>query len=600
MNFNNRNIAKIFNKIADLLELKGENPFKVKAYRNAAAAILTLSRPLLKIIEEKEDLTQIKGIGKSLAEQIVDTIQNGYNSKLKELEKEFPKNLDELLKLEGLGPKKLKVIFDHLSVNTLEELKKALEQNKIRELPGMGIKTEENLIKSLQKAQLIPKRKRIDEAEDIVNEITNYLKNTGKAERVEVAGSLRRHMETVGDIDILALSDNGRAIRGKGIQESSPRGSGPCRSNGQELVKKFTEFDEVERVISQGTTRSTVVLNNDMQVDLRVIDKNSYGAALLYFTGSKEHNIAIRNLAIKRGMKINEYGVFDLKTDKRVAGKSEEEIYKLLGMQYIPPELRENRGEIEAALKNELPILINENDIKGDLHAHTIASDGKNTILEMATAALKKGYQYLAITDHTQNVRIAGGMAAKEYAFHLEAIDKVNDKIKGITILKGAEVDILEDGSLDLPPHILKKLDLMVISIHSHFKLNSNQQTDRILRALDNSYFQILGHPTGRLIGRRHGYEIDLQKILKEMKGRNKAVELNSYPDRLDLNDIHLKIAKDMGIKIVISTDSHSAQMLSFIKYGINQARRGWLTAEDVLNTLSLEGLRQVMNSVKC
>ncbi|MBF0299176.1 MAG: DNA polymerase/3'-5' exonuclease PolX [Oligoflexia bacterium] len=586
MLLHNSDVAKMFKKIADLLEVKGENPFRVRAYRRASMIIDSLPRSLEKMIEENEDLTLFEGIGKDLAQQIKNVVMSGSHPKLTELEKEFPAGINDLIKINGIGPKKLKILFDQLKINNLLDLEIAIKHKQLRQLPGFGIKTEENILKELKRVALAEKRMHYKDAEKVIIPFVKYLSEVSGVKKVEIAGSLRRKKETVGDVDLLAICNNTSAI-----------------------TKKFVEYQYVKETISHGKTRSSVILKNDLQVDLRVVPEKSYGAALLYFTGSKEHNVAIRNLALKKGMKINEYGVFrEYKSDekngqknkieKRVAGKSEEEIYALFAMPYIEPELRENQGEIQAAGKHSLPNLIQEKDIRGDLHCHTTASDGKNTIEEMGIAAKEKGYEYLAITDHTPSIRIAGGPATfKDYEKHLENIDLANLNLKEITLLKGAEVEILEDGKLDLPNYVLKKLDIIVCSVHSHFKLSVEKQTERILRALDNNYFQILGHPTGRLIGERDPYEVDLERILKEIKLRGKAVELNSFPSRLDLKDIYLKMAKDMGVRVVISTDSHSREMLHLIKYGIDQARRGWLEANDVVNTLKLSDLKKILSS---
>ncbi len=563
----NSEVADKFNKVADLLDIKGANQFRIRAYRNAARKINNLSRNLYDMVENKEDLTQMQGIGKDLAGKIKEVVETGKLNQLQELEKELPPQLPSLLNIPGLGPERVGDLYQQLGVESKEDLKKAVQQGKVRELEGFGEKTEQNIRKALNKKSQ-EERTKLILAEELIEPLVAYLTNNQNINKVSVAGSYRRKKETVGDIDIL--------VTGK---------------NGLKIIDFFTHYEDVKEIDSKGETKSTVILRTGMQVDLRVVEDKSYGAALLYFTGSKEHNIRLRNLAIQHGLKINEYGVF--RSEEKLAGKREEEIYKLLDLPYIPPEIREARGEIDAAQKGELPKLIEQNDLKGDLQMHTTDSDGENSLKEMAQAAAELGYEYIAITDHSAYMGITQGLDEKGLVKQIKELEKINAELKEIEILKGMEVDIMENGSLDLPESSLKKLDLVTCSIHSKFNLSLEKQTERILTAMDNPYFHIFAHPTGRIINAREPYKYDVEKVLRKAKDKGIAMEINAHPARLDLNDIYAKMAKDLGVKITISTDAHSTEELKFMKYGINQARRGWLESTNVLNTLPLEKLKQ-------
>ena len=556
----------MFNKTADLLEIKGENEFRVRAYRNAARTVESLSKQASEMIEQGESLSDLSGIGKDLAGKIKNIVKTGKLPVLQELEDQFPKGIHQLLRIEGLGPKKLRKLYDELDITDIEGLASAIEEGKLRDLEGFGKKTEENIKKSLENFSPEDNRIKLVRAEEIVGDLIAYLEKEKSLHKITVAGSYRRRKETVGDLDILATSESNK----KGMEH-------------------FVGYEDVSRVVSRGETRSTIVLRSGLQVDLRIVSPSSYGAALYYFTGSKEHNIAVRKRGIEKDLKINEYGVF--KGEEQAAGREEKEIFEQVDLPYIEPELRENQGEIEAAEKGELPNLITLEDIRGDLHVHTKATDGKSSLEEMAEAAKELGYAYLAICDHSKHVSVADGLDEKRLGKQIDEIDKINSKVKGIRLLKGIEVDILTDGTLDLSDDILKYLDLRVCSIHYKFNLSEKEQTERVLKAMGNRYFNILAHPTGRLIGRRDAYKIDIEKIMDRSVDTGSALELNSFPDRLDLKDTHLKAAKEKRCKIVISTDAHSTDGLDFIRFGIGQARRGGLEAEDVLNTADLDSL---------
>ncbi|HER62852.1 MAG TPA: DNA polymerase/3'-5' exonuclease PolX, partial [Desulfobacteraceae bacterium] len=448
-------------------------------------------------------------------------------------------------------------------------LRKAVKNKKIRRLDGFGEKTEKNIGKELDRLASRERRFKLNVADEIAGSLLDYLKKIKGVKKVEIAGSFRRRKETVGDLDILVV-----------------------HARGDEVMKHFTSYEDVTTILSRGKTRSTVILKSGMQVDLRVVGEESYGAALHYFTGSKAHNIAVRKIAVKKNLKINEYGVFRGK--KRVAGRSEQEVYKQVDLPFIPPELREDRGEVESAGKGRLPQLLTMDDIRGDLHTHTNRTDGHAGLAEMAEAAGELGYEYLAVTEHSQHVTVAGGLNAEELRKHVDTIDRMNEEPGNILLLKGVEVDILEDGSLDLPDDVLKLLDFTVCSVHSKFSLSRKKQTERIIRAMDNPYFRILGHPSGRLINIREPYDVDLEQVIRAASEKRCFMELNAHPDRLDLNDAYLKLARELGVKVAVSTDAHSTEGLNYMRFGVWQARRGWLEADDVLNTRSWKELRSL------
>lgn len=570
MPIHNSDIANIFERIADLLEIDDANPFRIRAYRNAARVINGFGDNIEGMVKNGDDLTTLSGIGKDLAEKITEIVETGSSGRLEKLEKKVPPELSDLMNISGLGPKRVRTLYKDLNIKNREDLKKAAEGKKIQELDGFGEKTQQSIIEALYEADAAEKRYSIAYVEEIAEKLVEYLSQSKGVNQITIAGSYRRRKETVGDIDILIT-----------------------RKKDSDVMDRFGEYDDVAKVVSKGETRSTVILRSGIQVDLRSVPDESYGAALHYFTGSKAHNIAIRKLGGQKNVKINEYGVF--KGDERIAGQAEKEVFDQIGLPYIEPELRENDGEIEAARKGALPDLVTWKDIKGDLHSHTKTTDGRHTLEEMAEAAQELGYEYLAISEHSQKVAVAGGLNAKRLAAHIEKIEKLNAKLNGITLLKAIEVDILEDGTLDLPDDILKELDFRVCSIHFNFNLSRKKQTERIIRAMDNPYFNILGHPTGRLINERKPYDVDMHRVLEEAKSRGCFMELNAHPDRLDINDRYCKTAKDIGVKIAISTDAHSTSGLQNMRFGIGQARRGWLEPIDVLNTRSLSALKNLL-----
>jgi DNA polymerase (family 10) len=573
MPVHNSDVSDIFNRIADLLEIKGENLFRIRAYRNAARTVGGLSKSVSDLVENGKDLSVLPGIGKDLAEKIKKIVKTGSHPLLQELEKELPPELPDLMKIQGMGPRKVKVLFEKLGIKSADDLKKAAEEGKIQKLEGFGRQTEKNLLEELiwiKKKKGEKERIKLSVAEQIAEPLIEYLKKEKGVREMEVAGSYRRRKETVGDLDILAT----------------------CRK-GSDVMDRFAGYDEVKKILSKGKTKSSVVLRSGLQVDLRVVAQTSFGSALHYFTGSKEHNIAVRKMGLKKGLKINEYGVFRGK--RRIAGKTEGEVYKQVGLPYIEPELRENRGEIEAAKNKSLPKLIVLEDIKGDLHVHTKSTDGHYSAEEMAEAAKKKGYEYVAITDHSKHVTIARGMDVKRLLKQIGEIDRLNRKTRGILILKSIELDILEDGSLDLPDEVLEDLDLVICSIHYKFNLSREKQTERIIRAMENPHFNIFSHPTGRLLNERRPYEINMEQVMKAARENGCYLELNAHPDRLDLNDTDCKMAKDLGVMVAISTDAHRTDDLDLMRFGIGQARRGWLESGDVLNTRSWEELEKLL-----
>ncbi len=558
----NSDIAEVLNRIAELLELEGANPFRIRAYRNAARTVTGLSRSIGSMLTEGADLSELPGIGKDLAAKITEISETGHLRFLDEIEGRTPPGLAKLLGVPGLGPKRVQALYTALGVDDLDKLAAAAKAGKLRRLPGFGAKSEEKILRGLKTRGAEEHHMAWSRAEEVALPLVDYLTAVRGVKQVTVAGSYRRHRETVGDLDILATAAEGAPV-----------------------IERFVAYEDVAEVVSQGATRSTVVLRNGLQVDLRVVRAASYGAALHYFTGSKAHNIAVRKMGVAKGLKINEYGVF--KGEKRIAGRSEKEVYAQVGLPYIEPELRENQGEIEAARRKGLPKLVRLEDIKGDLHTHSKASDGHASIAEMAEAAKSRGYAYFAVSDHSKKVTIAHGLDAKRLARQVDQIDRLNDELKGIRVLKSVEVDILEDGRLDLPDSILERLDLRVCAVHSKFDLPRDKQTERIIRAMDNPLFNVLAHPTGRLIGSRAACEIDMERVMKAAQERGCILEVNAQPERLDLTDLHCRMAKDLGVKVVISTDAHSTGDLGLLRFGISQARRGWLEAEDVINTRS-------------
>ncbi|NPA50076.1 MAG: DNA polymerase/3'-5' exonuclease PolX, partial [Epsilonproteobacteria bacterium] len=529
-----------------------------------ARVVESMGKSLDSLVKEGYDLTKLPGIGKDLSEAIKEIVLSGKFSKLEELKREIPESLIELLSIEGLGPKRIKVLYDKFGVTSLEDLAKLAESGELSKIRGFGVKLISKILEGVKLAKKSGKRFRFDIVKPYAEELREYLKNFNGVLKVEVAGSYRRKKESVGDLDILVVA-----------------------KNWEEVSDYFVKYEKVKNILSKGETRSTIILRNDLQVDLRSVSKESYGTALHYFTGSKAHNIKIRKIAQDRGWKVNEYGIFNDKGEK-IAGESEEEVYKSLGLSYIEPELREDRGEIEAAMRGALPKLIEQKDIRGDLHMHTTYSDGKFSIKEMALAAKEMGYSYIAITDHSKRLTVANGLDERRLKEQWREIEKISSEVD-IKILKGIECDILDDGSLDLSDEVLKELDIVLVAVHYKFNLSKEEQTKRIVNALKNKYVHILAHPMGRLIGGRKALDIDMEEIFKVAKEEGKVLEINAQPQRLDLNDIYAKMAKEMGIKFAISTDSHAIECLKFMEFGINQARRGWIEREDVINTMELD-----------
>ncbi|WP_193165234.1 DNA polymerase/3'-5' exonuclease PolX [Microbulbifer hainanensis] len=566
MPIHNREIADRFERLADLLEIEGANPFRVRAYRNAARTVRGYPRSMADLLDDSADLTELPDIGKDLAEKIATLVDSGKLPLLDEIEQRTPAALSELMKIEGLGAKRVKVLHDALDIDSIDDLKKAVASGEIRDIEGFGEKSEEKIKQRLERFSGEEQRTKLIEAEEIAAPLLDYLKQADGLKDILVAGSYRRRKETVGDLDILITARKDANI-----------------------MDYFVDYEDIEEIVSKGETRSTVHLRCGMQVDLRVVPQVSFGAAQHYFTGSKDHNIAVRKLGIKKGYKINEYGVF--KGDKRIAGKTEKSVYASVDLPYIPPELRENHGELDAARKGTLPNLVTLEDLRGNLHTHTDATDGHDTLKAMAEAAAERGFEYLAITDHSRHLTVAHGLDQKRLQQQIKAIDKLNDTLDGIRLLKSIELDILEDGKLDLPDSVLGELDFVLCAVHYKFNLSRQKQTERILRAMDNRYVNILAHPCGRLINEREAYDIDLEKVLEGATERGCFIELNAQPDRLDLTDEGCRMAKAMGVKISIAADAHSKSGFDNLRFGIDQARRGWLEAADVINTRPLKAL---------
>lgn len=570
MPMHNADIAAIFDEMADLLEIEGANPFRIRAYRNAGHTVRDLPQEIAAMLNKREDLTELPGIGEDLAAKIKEIVETGTCAALEEHRKAVPRTLTELLTIPGIGPQRVKTLFHDLGIRTIGELEMAAQEGRVRTLQGFGEKTEQHILDQLKMRTSKGKRFTLAIATQYAEALITYLKEVPGVKQVAAAGSYRRAKDTVGDLDILVTASS-----------DSP------------VMDRFVSYPEVEEVLVQGLTKASIRLACKLQVDLRVVPRDSYGAALQYFTGSKAHSVALRQLALQHGLKLNEYGVF--KGDQCIAGATEESVYESVGLFWIPPELRENRGEIEAAQQDCLPTLVELADLKGDLHAHTTATDGRNSIQEMAAAARAAGLKYLAITDHSRHLAMAKGLDPKRLSEQLEEIDQLNATSIGMTLLKGIEVDILEDGSLDLPDADLSRLDLVVGAVHSHFGLSQQKQTERILRAMDRRYFTILAHPTGRLINERPPYEVDMPRLIRHARDRGCFLELNANPIRLDLTDINCQMAKEAGVLMSINTDSHSVLDLRNLRYGIGQARRGWLGKKDVLNARSLRMLRPLL-----
>ena len=571
MALHNSEIADMFEQLADLLEIREDNPFRIRAYRNAARVIRGHGRSMAELVDAGADLAELPGIGADLAGKIATIVRTGKLPLLNQLRAKVPRPLVEMTRIEGLGPKRAKALYRALRIRSLEDLQRAARSGRIREIKGFGARTEQLIGQRAARISSTERRIRLADAEDIVGPLVEYLRSVVGVKAVEVAGSYRRRRDTVGDLDVLVSASR----------------------NAPGVMDAFVDYEDVAEVLAKGSTRGTVRLRNGVQVDLRVVAPASFGAALFYFTGSKAHNIAVRKLAIARGLKLNEYGLF--RGDRSVGGRTEQDVFDAVDLPFIPPELREDRGEIEAARKKRLPALVEIGDIRGDLHCHTTATDGRDTLEAMARAAAARGYEYISANDHSKRVSIAHGLDRRRLLQQVRAIDKLNAKLQGIEVLKSAEVDILDDGSLDLPGDVLKELDFTVCAIHYGLNRSREKQTERILRAMDNPYFTILAHPTGRLINAREPYDIDLERVLAAARERGRILEVNAHPDRLDLDDRGCRMAKEAGVRLAISTDAHRVADLDLMRFGIDQARRGWLEPDDVVNTRRLADLRQLL-----
>jgi DNA polymerase (family 10) len=570
MPIHNQEIAQQFEEIANLLELQNANPFRIRAYRNAARSLRDFPREASSLVDASEDLHQIAGVGIDLANKIEEVVKTGKMAFLAKQKKKVPETLTDLLQIPGLGPKRVQTLYKKLHIKTLPQLQQAIANHKISSLEGFGSKTETLIADGVTDRQVINERHIRAHVAPYAEDLVKYLKAISGVQQVQVCGSYRRWTETVGDLDFVVTAKKAESV-----------------------MEKMTNYSQISRIVSQGPTRMTVILKQGIQVDVRVVPNKSYGAAVHYFTGSKAHVVALRKRAIERKLKVNEYGIF--RGSKAIAGETEESVYKALGLEYVPPELRENRGEIEAAEKHHLPRFVEPSDLRGDLHSHTNATDGKNSLKEMAQAAKASGLEYLANTDHSKRLTMAHGFTAKDLLKRCEEIDQLNATLKDFTVLKGIEVDILEDGTLDLPDEALKELDIVVASVHSLFKLSEDKQTERIIRAISNPYVSILGHPTGRLIGRRESYAVNIEMVIKAVKDRGNYLELNANPERLDLNDVQCKRAKELGILISINSDAHSINGFSVLETGVHYAKRGWLEKKDILNTRSLSELKKLL-----
>ena len=574
----NLDVARTLTELADLLEIQGASPFRIRAYRNAVNTINSLSQPLKDMVAAGEDLTELPGVGKSVAKYIGEFLTSGSISRLEEVSAEFPRSLVQLMRLDGVGPKKARKLFEELDVRTVDDLAAELEAGRVQTLDGFGVKSAAKIIDAIEDHKKHTGRFQIRETERLIAGLLEHMQSAPGVARIELAGSLRRRKETIGDVDILA----------------------ELEGDGTPVVDHFVSFSGAQRVVGAGSTKGSIVLHSGLQVDLRVIPSRSFGAALQYFSGSKGHNVAVRSRAVRQGLRVNEWGVFRVpeteddepigKEDgERLAGDTEQSVYEVLGMSWVPPELRENRGEVEAACEDELPELVSLEDIRGDLQMHSTWSDGKASVEEMARSCLERGYEYFALTDHSQAMAMVQGLTPERAREQWAEIEQVQELVPGIRILKSVEVDILKDGSLDMPDDVLEQLDVLVISVHSFMDQNKKTMTDRVLRAMQHPSADILAHPTGRIINRREPFELDVEAVLEAAADLSVAVELNANPNRLDFSDVHVHRAKELAVPVVISTDAHSPRGLADMRFGVDQARRGWLEASDVLNTRSVE-----------
>jgi DNA polymerase (family 10) len=570
----NKGIANILIETADLMEIAGEDSFRIRSYRNAAEAIEALPRQVAELIDDPKKLLEIPGIGKGMAANLREISQEGDLKLHAQLLEKYRPSMLELLKIQGLGPKTVNLIWLNFQVSDVTGVEQLAREGKLRGLPRMSEKTEQKILKAIATYRGISGRFHLDEADRTAAKLMEHIGQMPGVETMTPAGSLRRGRETVGDLDLL--------ITGRCCAQPAERDA---------LIDRILQFPGIADVLARGENKVSFKLRSGMQIDVRILPPDSFGAALQYFTGSKAHNVALRQRALKRGFTLNEYGLFTLEDNQLAASATEEEIYGKLGLDWIPPELRENCGELEAAEKHALPQLVRLEDIRGEVHMHTVETDGRCTIEEMALAARERGYQYIAITEHSKNLAFANGLDEKRTVEHAQRLHRANEQIEGITILAGIEVDILADGALDLDDSALAQLDVVIASVHSAFNQEPAQMTERLLRAVENRYVTAIGHPTGRLLLRRDAYHFDLDAVLKAAAAGKVAMELNAYPDRLDLCDVHLRMARERGVKILINTDAHHTSHFEKLKYGVLQARRAWLTASDVLNTLPVDKL---------
>jgi DNA polymerase (family X) len=601
----NQPIARVFGEIADLLEIKGENAFKIRAYRGASETIAAWPDAVSRL--DDTQLRELPGIGKDLAKKIRELVDTGACAYHQDLLQEFPPTILDLLRLQGVGPKTVALLYSALNIRTLDDLAAAARDGRLRGLKGMGAKKEALILKALEERQRDAGRHLLADTARVAEELVAYLRERAPDVEFVAVGSLRRGCETCGDIDILAIAEEAgltaQASEGTRGQEAEGAGApgapgaegvgGEQRGANAALMDTFVEFPNVERVLGQGDTKSSVLLGGGYQADLRRVPRESRGAAMQYFTGSKAHNIILRDRAIQHDYKLNEYGLFRIADAAVVAGATEEGIYEALGLQYVEPELRENRGEFEAAIERRLPSLVSQADLRGDLHMHTTESDGRDELLAMAEAARRIGHEYIAITDHSRSLAMANGLDERRVLEHAARIRALNGRIEGLTLLAGIECDILPDGRMDLADDCLAQLDIVIASIHSQFAMDEAQMTDRVLRAIDNPYVDVLGHPTGRLLLKRDGYRLNVEQVAKAAARTGVAMEINCQVDRLDLNDAHARLARERGVRLVISTDAHSVVALANQRWGVRMARRAWASPADVLNTMSVDALRQ-------
>ena len=577
----NIEIASVLDELGDLLEIKGSNPFRIRAYRNAVRTVHGLTQSLESMVAAGEDLTEFPAVGKDMSAHIVELIETGSLTRLEELAEEIPRSLVDLVKLDGVGPKKAKKLWESLDVKTVDELEAALNAGKVQELDGFGATSVQKILRAIEDYRRYAGRFLLSQVDGLIGPLLEHMRGAAGVQRIEVAGSYRRRRDTIGDVDLL-------------VQAELPA---------PDVMERFTTFGSVDRVDLEGETRGAVVLRSGLEVDLRIIPPRSFGAALHYFTGSIEHTVALRQVAARQGLRVNEWGVFrlpagvdpeevDQEDGERIAGDTEESVFEAVGLPWIPPVVRENRGEIGSAKDGSLPSLVTLEDIRGDLHMHSTWSDGKASIEDMAAACMARGYDYMAISDHSPALAMVQGLTPEKAPEQWAEIEKVQKGLEGFTIFKAMEVDILRDGLLDMTDEVLEELDVVIVSVHSLMDLDRVTMTDRVIKAVQHPSVDIVGHPTGRLLGRREPFEIDVEAVLQAALECDVAVEINANPNRLDLNDVHARRAKELGIKVAINTDAHSIQRLDHLSYGVDQAQRAWLGKNDVLNTMTLDQFR--------